>query len=434
MEPDNRTTSSVPHLALVTANPVRIGGMQTFTSHLVHACLRGGWKVTVALSGDDIYAPNADDNADRLTVDRVNWIDDRLAGDRDFHWKLINERRRWFRRVRPDVALFVQSSNTPFRASIAGAALAGVPVITTHRTLPWPVESVPSRRHLFGLLPGLGLHRRKVILKTWLTAALAKKTVYNCRAVRRAYEVDYGYPHQKGTVIPNSLGADTPGYGEQPGFPGAGAAIQRDSTTEDRPIRIGYVGRLGREKRVDLLIKAVAALETRRAVRLLIYGEGPERASLQQAAVAAGVEGRIEWRGTVERCEVVWRELDLLVVCSDRESSSNAALEAMAAGVCVVVTRVGGLPELVGHGRCGAIVPPNDPAALTAVLKDLVDNDQARARLATMASVQVRREHDPAGVDRAWLTLLGETAGRRGKPRKRQCDTSDAASAWIRTA
>lgn len=391
------SNESVPHLTLVTAHPVRMGGMEKFGRFVARAALSAGWPVTVALSGEDIYSELAESGNGQLSVDRVDWIDATFAGDRRYQWPLILQRRKWFRRTRPDVALFVQSSNTPFRAAIAGAWLAGVPIVSTHRTLPWPVEDPPIGRHLFGLIPGLGLHRRKVIRKTWLTARLARYVVYNSRQVQQVYEREYLYPHNKGRVILNAV--DSP----------------RNETTEANAapaaVRIGFVGRISKEKRLDVLFRAVAALRAKRRVVIRLHGDGPERESLTMLANELRIADRIEWHGPTGNVGPAYRECDLVVLCSPRESSSNMILEAMAAGKPVIVTDVGGLPELIDHGRCGLCVPPADVQALTAALARLVEDDRLRADLGMNAQIKAQAKHNPTSIAAAWLEILREAAG-----------------------
>jgi len=396
------------HLAIVAAHPARTGGMEKFCRFVVQSILSANGRVTVALSGEDIYRDLAPQRL--LAIEQVDWLDNTFAGDRRYSWGQVLARRRWFCRVRPDVALFVQSSNTPFRASVVGARLAGVPIVTTHRTTSWPVEDVPRSRYLWGLVPGLGLHRRRVVFKTWLTAALAQRIVYNSHQVRRGYECHYHYPRRKGRVIVNAV---------EPPQPHSHDNVCQDIGGTDDPdaVTIGYVGRLGREKRIDILIRALARLRTQRAVQLAIYGEGPERQRLIALARELGVSDRIEFCGSTNDINSAHGRCDCVVLCSPRESSSNMVLEAMAAGKVVVVTRVGGLPELIGYGRCGVCVPPLDVHALADALTRLIENDALRADLAAKASRAARTRHDPAVVGAAWLHVLRQAAGAPAYPR-----------------
>ncbi|HSW45208.1 MAG TPA: glycosyltransferase family 4 protein [Phycisphaerae bacterium] len=393
------------HVAVVSGHPAQTGGMEKFCRFLVRSLLETDWLVSAALSGHNIYDELETTSGGRLGIDRVEWLDHTFAGDRDYQWSRIADRRRWFRRVRPDVAVFVQSSNTPLRASIVGAALAGVPIVTTHRTMPWPVEDVPAHRHFFGLLPGLHLHRRKVVFKTWLTAGMARATVFNSHEVRANYERLYLYPPRKSIVIPNVV---------EP--PAEAGPVQRASAPSDG-CTIGYVGRISREKRIEVLIHALARMDTPRPVRLMLWGEGPEQPKLTALADEVGVSERITWAGPTRDVWSAYRQCDVVTLCSPRESSSNMILEAMAAGLAVVVTRVGGLPELVDHGRLGICVPPLEPHALAAALTGLVENEPLRRELGRRARQAVLQRHDPRGIADQWRHLLRQAADRRWKVR-----------------
>lgn len=384
------------HLALIVSHPGRTGGMETFCRFLTDTVLSAGWRVTVGLSGENIYETQQAECGPRLRVEQLDWLDAACAGDRAYVRTRILERRRWFRRVEPDVALVVQSSNTPFRAAIVGARLAGVPVITTHRTMPYPLERVPSRRHLFGLVPGLGLHTRRVVFKTWLTAALASRVVYNSDAVRRGYENLYRYPPSRSVVIPNAVTPPAAPHG--PGSSG-------------RPLTIGFAGRVGSDKRLDVLLRAVASMAARN-VRVVIYGEGAERRDLTDLAGRLGIADRVRWRGVTQDRWSAYADMDIVALCSPRESSSNMVLEAMAAGKAVVVSETGGMPELVEHGRCGLLVPPLDFMALTGALDRLAADALLRRTLGEKARSKTLSEHDPAVVGGQWLALLSQVAGR----------------------
>jgi len=395
------------HLALVTANPLRIGGMQTFARFLVETACTAGWRVTVALSGENIFGGIGGS----LDVQQVDWVDANLAGDRRYRLPTIIARRCWFREHRPDVALFVQSSNTPFRASIVGAVLAGTPVAMTHRTMPWIRDFVPAGRHLFGLLPGLGLHNRRQILKTRIAAVFASRIIYNSEFVRQEYERIYGYPRSKGCVIVNAA-------------PPVSRVIVRQPPQDC--VVIGYLGRLADEKRIDVLIRALAAMRHRRMARLLVYGEGPLRDSLAKLADELSIADRVDFRPSTSDTATAYAEMDIVAVCSRRESSSNTVLEAMAAGKAVVVSDAGGLPELIDNGQAGISVPVGDATALAEALDHLTANRDERIRLGQKAQALASQRHDVDRVGSQWLSLLSEVAAKRCCSRAALVDRSKA--------
>lgn len=127
------------------------------------------------------------------------------------------------------------------------------------------------------------------------------------------------------------------------------------------------VGRLVPEKGVDVLVRAAGSLP---ATRLVVVGDGDERASLEALAASLGAE--VEFAGSVPPGELAAHYAAARLVCvpSRREGFGMVAAEALAAGRAVVGTRVGGLPDLVTDGVTGALVEPGDPDALAAALRD----------------------------------------------------------------
>ena len=117
------------------------------------------------------------------------------------------------------------------------------------------------------------------------------------------------------------------------------------------------------------------------AVRLLIVGDGPERHAIERAARDTGCLDRIIFAGYSADVLPFYAAADLAVLASRSEGSPNALLEAMAAGIPIVATSVGGIPEIVTHGDTALLVAPSDPTALTSALaQTLTDPRAAEAR------------------------------------------------------
>jgi glycosyltransferase involved in cell wall biosynthesis len=137
---------------------------------------------------------------------------------------------------------------------------------------------------------------------------------------------------------------------------------------------VGYVGRLSREKRPDCFVEAARRLAQRdRGMRFLVVGDGPERSAMERDAHAAGLDGAIRFLGYLDEPELKaqYEQMDVLMLTSDREGLPISLLEAAAMEVCVVATRVGGVPELVRDGHNGLLAPPNDAAALAEAVASL---------------------------------------------------------------
>lgn len=151
-----------------------------------------------------------------------------------------------------------------------------------------------------------------------------------------------------------------------------------------RPFTVAYAGRLVPGKQVSLLLQAFAGLAARMPAgrcRLLVMGDGPDAGALQAEAVVLGVAPAVEFAGMLPNPEVRRRlaGVDLFCLPSTGEGTPSTVLEAMAAGVPVLASRVGGIPEVVQNGTTGVLVPPGDAAALAAALLALGE-DPARCR------------------------------------------------------
>jgi glycosyltransferase involved in cell wall biosynthesis len=149
-----------------------------------------------------------------------------------------------------------------------------------------------------------------------------------------------------------------------------------------------FVGRLTEAKDLRTAITAVAQVPE---ARLVLVGDGPDRADLEHAAASSGANGRIAFRGSLPRDEalrvVAGAEAGLL--SSAWENLPHSAVEALSVGVPVVATAVGGVPEVVHDGENGLLVPPGRPDALAGAIRRILDEPGLRDRLAAGAKPSV---------------------------------------------
>jgi glycosyltransferase involved in cell wall biosynthesis len=164
---------------------------------------------------------------------------------------------------------------------------------------------------------------------------------------------------------------------------------------------LGSVARHHPVKGLDVLIKAVGRLGKDGQVPphvCLLAGEGPLTAQLEALAAREAVTDRVRFLGYRPDAPNLVAAWDLLVLPSRAEGFGLAALEAMAAGVAVVASAVGNLPELLDGGRAGMLVPPDDPDALAAALRTLLTDERRRQELAQEGNRRYRERFTPEAM------------------------------------
>ncbi len=151
------------------------------------------------------------------------------------------------------------------------------------------------------------------------------------------------------------------------------------------------VGRLEREKNHALLLRVFARLrQTRENIRLLVLGGGSLDEPLQRQASDLGVASSVCFAGPVSDVGPTFHLAEWFVLSSSLEGLPLVVLEAMAASRSMVLTRVGGIPEVIEHDKTGILVPPDDDDLLFEALSEALDRDEAsRDRLGAAARAHV---------------------------------------------
>lgn len=209
---------------------------------------------------------------------------------------------------------------------------------------------------------------------------------------------------RKSRVVYN--GVDTDRF--QRNLLGHGLSSRRFLGVDEHAYLIGSVGRLSPEKNQTVLIDAVAALRRRSIdAQLVLAGDGPDRDVLKRKAAQLGIDAAVKFVGTLQDVRPLLAALDVFVLPSLNETFSNAALEAMAMGKAVVLTRTGGGPEMVTDGSEGFIV------GLTQMLPDLVTvlerlyiDPAMRAHMGEAARARVLRDFSWQAMVDAYECLL----------------------------
>ncbi len=169
------------------------------------------------------------------------------------------------------------------------------------------------------------------------------------------------------------------------------------------------VGRLSREKGHRDLLEA-AAIVRGRAV-FVIVGDGPERAALEKQVRELGLSKSVLFAGYQPHVRPYYALSDVVAVPSHTEGSPNVVLEAMAAGIAVAATRVGGVPEIVTDGGTGLLIERGDSHGMAEALKRLMADPDLRRRLGEAGQRLVTEKHSIEAHRSALVRLYTELAG-----------------------
>ncbi len=180
---------------------------------------------------------------------------------------------------------------------------------------------------------------------------------------------------------------------------------------------LGIVGRLVPIKDHASLFHAVALLQPPDPpAHLAVIGDGEERPRLEALARRLGLGRRIHFLGWRADLETILKELDVVICASKNEGTPVALIEAMAAGVPVVSTDVGGVADLIAHGETGWLVRAGDPPSLAHAIRLLLGDHVLRARLAAAGRPVALERHGVAGLIRRVEALYTAVmAGKRSQ-------------------
>lgn len=368
----------IPVLHLIT--DLTTGGAQTALLRLVERLDRSRFLPAVAcLYGSDGAI------ARQMRALGVPVTD--LGMTAKWHWDAFWRFYRLLRRERPAIL-----HTWMFHANIPGrllGRLAGIPIV------------VSSERTM-------GQEARWRYRLDRLTAPLADRVVCVSQPVADFAVRNVGLPAHKIAVIPNGL--DLQAFEGLPTRQEARAAL---GLPAGQPL-VGVVARLTPVKRLDVLLQALAALPEAGAV---LVGDGPQRAQLEALSRELGLADRVHLAGHQDDVRPWLAALDVFALSSDWEGLPNAVLEAMAAGLPVVATAVGGTPEVVVNGATGLLVPPNNPPTLAQAIAALLRDPELGGRMGKAGRERVAQhfsvEQMVRQTERLYEELLTDKETRR---------------------
>ena len=267
-----------------------------------------------------------------------------------------------------------------FGANVWGVILgrvSGVPVVVAHEHT-WSFEGQPVRK---------ALDRHLIARFSDAFVAVSEEDR------RRMIEVERIPPYDVVT-IPNGIRR----------IPPSGRDVRAElGVAADAPVLVS-VGMLRPQKAYDVLLRAVAALaDEHPALRVLVAGgpvptDAEEPGRLRDLSTALGIQDVVSFLGRRSDVSDLLHAADIAVVSSDFEGSPLSVMEYMAAGLPVVATSVGGIPDLIEDGVHGRLVPTRDPAALAEAIRQLIDSPEDVARAGRAARERQRAEFDLEGT------------------------------------
>jgi glycosyltransferase involved in cell wall biosynthesis len=353
------------------------GGAQTYVAHLLPA-LATRYEVVVAAYGDGPLREAA--RAAGVRFVGLRHVRRALHPGRDLLGLI--ELMVLIARVRPDL-VHANSSKAGVLGRCA-AALMRVPVrvFTVHG---WAFKAHAGLAaflyrwadRAMGPLTSVTI----CVSETERAAGLAART---CRASRTV-------------VIPNAVDVD---------------AAPR-ATHDGDPPRVVSVGRLAAPKDALTLVHALATLGPT-AFSALLVGDGPDRADVEAEIRSLDLGERVALAGSRADVPALLAAADVFVLSSRSEGAPFSILEAMAAGLPVVATNVGGVGELVADGDTGLLVPAGDRARLADALRRLLADAGLRRRLGAAGRARAREQFDLHALRDAHLELYSRELGRRG--------------------
>ena len=156
-----------------------------------------------------------------------------------------------------------------------------------------------------------------------------------------------------------------------------------------------FVGRLAKAKGVDILIKAINILKEKYQIEIktAIVGKGYLEEELKGLVKELGTSKEIEFLGVRKDIEKLMKSTKILVLPSRWEGLPLTMLEAMSSGAGIIATEVGGIPEVIEHGKEGILISPEDPTALAGAIAELLKDRELRVKLSVNAYKKVKEKY-----------------------------------------
>jgi glycosyltransferase involved in cell wall biosynthesis len=219
--------------------------------------------------------------------------------------------------------------------------------------------------------------------------------------------VSFGVRREGISLIPNGV--------DLRGFDAGLQAAQRPPQPRKEQV-IGIVARLDLQKGFECLLRALRRLrDTFPGLRLLVVGEGPDRAAIESLVTEHGLNDVVTLAGQQSDMPAIYASMDIFVLPSLNEGLPMTLLEAMAASLPVVATRVGAVPTVIRDGETGLVIEPADESALVRAITALLANPELCRRLARGARAHVAQNYTAAAMIQRYRELYQVVFSRRAR-------------------
>jgi glycosyltransferase involved in cell wall biosynthesis len=354
-----------------------INGAARFAERLASGLARHGHEVhIIAASTDSTHGSRIEmHDGSRMMVHRMR--SHRVPQHKTLRWTqpigLTFEIRKILRQVKPD-ALHIQSHLLMGRFAVQAAKGTGLRMIATNHVMP---ENLIK----YSLLPKF-THKAAMRI-TWADAGrILRKMDALTTPTRRAAELLESAAGVTG-VLAISCGIDA-------------SRFANETPTDNKNPRFLFLGRLDDEKRIHIMLQAVAKLTEHPKVVVELVGDGGERENLAKLAAELGIADRVIFTGHIsdEELPAAYERCTAFVMPSIAELQSIATMEAMASGRPVIAADAMALPHLVHDGDNGYLFPPDDADALADRLRLILNADQQELNRLSENSLHLIQSHD----------------------------------------
>ena len=337
------------HLMEVVGNAI-VGGMERCVERLIERLPAGRFRVTAVCPFEGTFTKRLRAlGCDVLAVPMPE----------DMPWSSVQSVLSVLRAGGVDL-LHAHLSNAHVLAGLAGR-LAGKPVLAT-------------------------IHGRQL--------SLADLEMHRAAGSHISVVCQQSYYHALGLgVDPAMLSCDPNGVDTATFSPGPRSGLRAAlGLAEDVPL-VGLVGRMSPEKGPEVFVRAALLLHSLRPqVHMVMVGDGPMEAQVRRLLADYGLQQHVHLLGLHEDMPALYRELDLFVSSSHSEAMPLAMMEAMASGLPVVATRVGGVPDMVEHGQTGWLVAPGDFQDIASRCNTLLGDSALRRAMGERARARAAQQ------------------------------------------